>query len=148
MFRITLVRRKWLAGDRMPGFDLRVTENRSGFHRITAANPVKAYFLRLQAELDREHYPALVVDLMSGYILSINLRAFELLRIDAVGFPVVDFAADMELYEQIRQQLQRTGKSYQTIQLRNADGELMFCQVDAKTAPDYPQWVVLRLNSD
>ncbi|NJL22747.1 MAG: hypothetical protein HC895_21085 [Leptolyngbyaceae cyanobacterium SM1_3_5] len=101
------------------------------------------FFFRLRAELDRNPDAALIVDRESGTILSINLPAFELLAIDAVGFQVLDFGINQSTYERIAQQLQQTGTASQTILLHNADGDLIECEADAEVVPYYSGWIVL-----
>ncbi|NJP12014.1 MAG: hypothetical protein HC866_23185 [Leptolyngbyaceae cyanobacterium RU_5_1] len=122
-------------------------ENQQTYATAAAAD-LTAYFSCLRAALDREKHSALVVDLLSDRILSINLSAFEQLGIDAVGFRIVDFATHAKRYEQICQQLRQTGKAHQTILLHDADGTLMKCRLDAEIAPYYPGWVIVRLNAD
>jgi hypothetical protein len=97
--------------------------------------------------LDNEDYPALIVSRKSGYILSINLPAFELLAIDAVGFQVIEFVADQEAYQQMIQQLQPTGADDHAILFRNADGYLICCQVTATIAPAYSEWMIIRFTT-
>lgn len=106
-----------------------------------------AYFYCLRGALDREPHAALVVDLASGLVLSINLPAFELLRMDIVGFQMIDFAADRVTYERISQQLQQSGNTRQTTLLYNADGDLIECKIKAEVAPHYSGWAIFRLNA-
>lgn len=115
-----------------------------------AAAYLSAYFFCLRADLDNEPNPALIVDCTSGYILSINLPAFELLAIDAVGFQMFDFV-DQAAYEQIVQQLQQTGASHYTTLLHNADGYTIEGRVNARIYPYYcsshcSRWAIFRLN--
>jgi len=102
-------------------------------------------FLSLRAALDWEKHPVLIADFPSGCILSINLPAFELLKIDAVGSKIVDFAADVEIFERIYQQLQQTGKSHQTVLLHDADGKQMECKIDAEISLYCSRWTIFHL---
>ncbi|NJR38296.1 MAG: hypothetical protein HC781_04915 [Leptolyngbyaceae cyanobacterium CSU_1_4] len=109
---------------------------------------LSAYFYCLRANLDNEKCPALVIDRQSGYILSINLPAFELLAIDAVGFQFLHFAVEPDMHQQIDQELQETGESSQTVWLQNADACSMKCTVHAMVDLYYSQWAIFRLNAN
>jgi hypothetical protein len=109
-----------------------------------------AGFFCLRALLDRKTCPALIVDIQSGQILSINLPAFALLGIDAVGFNMPDFTGNSTIYEQICQELQQTGNFHQSISLCNADGHLIECTLDGQVWPHCSRWAIfcLRANHD
>lgn len=113
-----------------------------------AAAYLLAYFFQLRAALDNKLYPAIITDRSSGTILSINLPAFELLAIDAVGLHVFDFGIDREAYKRIEQQLQageNRQESRQTLLLHSADGNSMECRVEAEVALGYSGWLILCL---
>jgi hypothetical protein len=151
MAKLIVVRQKWLTGNRLSRCGCSVKRprcQRQPIHRPTAKTQLMAYFLHLRATLDREHQPTLLVDQRLGYILAINLPTFELLKIDAVGLSMLDFAADRATYAQIGHQLQQTGKSHQTILLYNADGGVVTCQAQAEIAPNFAQWAVWQLKAD
>ncbi len=107
-----------------------------------------AFFFCLRASLDREKCPALIMDFKAGYILSINLPAFHLFGVNAVGFKMLDFAVNLENYERIYRELQQTGKSHQSILLHNADGHLVECEVDAQIEPYWSGWAIFRLRAN
>ena len=111
-----------------------------------SATRLAAYFFCLRATLDGEATPALVVDRMSGNILSINLASFELLAINAVGFQMDHFLVNQP-YTYIHQQLQQSGKFYDTVLLQNADGYLMKCMVDVKIDSYYFGWAIVHLRA-
>jgi hypothetical protein len=106
-----------------------------------------AYFFCLRASLDREPDPSMIVDHKSGYILSINLPAFDLLKINAVGLNVIDFTIDLEDGKKIHQEFQKTGKINQKIIFQNADGHWIECRANTQVAPDYSEWAIVRLTS-
>ncbi|MBW4661209.1 MAG: hypothetical protein KME15_21235 [Drouetiella hepatica Uher 2000/2452] len=110
-----------------------------------AAVYLSAYFFHLRAVLDKKRLPAIIVDRPSGSILSINLPAFELLAIDAVGLRLLDFSVDQEIHRWIDQQIQTAEKSRQPVLLHNADGCRITCKVNAKSAPGYSGWAILGL---
>ena len=78
--------------------------------------------------------------------MSINLPAFELFEIDAVGFQLLDFMAEQEAYQQMVQQLQQAGKSDRAILLHNADGYAIDCNVVVTVAPHYSGWLIVRFS--
>jgi hypothetical protein len=104
-----------------------------------------AYFICLRAVLDREKCPAIIVDLSTCKILSINLPAFCLLGIDAVGFETYEFTTQKQPHEQLYQELQQTGESYQPMVLRDADGKLMEIQISAQIVAEFPKWGIFRI---
>ncbi|NJK48856.1 hypothetical protein HC931_12335 [Candidatus Gracilibacteria bacterium] len=104
-----------------------------------------AYFVCLRAVLDREKCPAIIVDLSTRKILSINLPAFCLLGIDAVGFETYEFTFQEQLHEQLYQELQQTGESCQPMVLRDADGKLMEIQMSAQIVAEFPKWAIFRI---
>jgi hypothetical protein len=104
-----------------------------------------AYFICLRSILDREKCPTIIVDLSTRKILSLNLPAFCLLGIDAVGFETYEFINQRQPHEQLYQQLQQTGKYYQPIALRDADGKLMAIKISAQIVADYPKWGIFRI---
>jgi hypothetical protein len=106
---------------------------------------LNAYFVCLRAVLDREKCPAMIVDLSSCKILSINLLAFCLLGIDAVGFETYKFTDQRQSHEQLYQELQQTGESYQPMALRDADGKLMEIKISARLVADCSQWGIFRI---
>jgi hypothetical protein len=107
-----------------------------------------ARFFCLRAFLDQDKCPALIVDIQSGYILSINLPAFAFLGIDAVGFKMRDFTANFAVYEQVCQELQQAGNSYQSISLCNADGHLIKCNLEGQIWPHHSRWAILHLRAN
>ncbi|NJR60609.1 MAG: hypothetical protein HC769_18295 [Cyanobacteria bacterium CRU_2_1] len=109
---------------------------------------LSAYFLCLRASLDRKQHPALLVDLETGYILSINLPAFELLTIDAVGARIFDFIVHSNDHRQINQRLCRTEEFHQLTLFCNADGLLMECELKAQITPYYSKWAVFYLKAN
>ncbi|NJN87419.1 MAG: hypothetical protein HC881_15320 [Leptolyngbyaceae cyanobacterium SL_7_1] len=96
-------------------------------HLPTDRLRLSTYFLRLRGALDREKHPTLIVDLTSGYILSLNLPAFELLKINAVGLWMTDFAANEHWHREVYQELR------QTKNLMEPSGSVM--QMDTKWKP-------------
>jgi hypothetical protein len=104
-----------------------------------------AYFICLRAVLDREKCPAMIVDLSTRKILSLNLPAFCLLGIDAVGFETYEFTAQEGPHEQLYQELQQTGESSQPMALRDADGKLMEITISAQIVADRSQWGIFRI---
>lgn len=128
---------------------LREFDNRCKSQLICAAETVaylSAYFFHLRARLDNKKYPVLIVDRGSGSILSLNLPAFELFAINAVGLTLLNFMVDQEAYQSIIQQLQQTGETRCKILLQNADGVLMNCTIKATVAAHYSEWVIFRFN--
>ena len=116
---------------------------------LTEANAyLAAYFLCLRASLDREQQPAFLLDLETGYILSSNLPAFELLTIDATGANILDFMIEVKDHQQIRQTLWQTGELHQPTLLCNADGFLMECEIKAQLTPHYPRWAIFHFQSN
>jgi hypothetical protein len=67
------------------------------------------------------------------------------LGIDAVGFQTYEFATNKQLHEQLYQELQKTGKSYQLITFRDADGKFMKIQLSAQIVAKYPKWGIFRV---
>jgi hypothetical protein len=104
-----------------------------------------AYFVCLRAVLDREKCPATIVDLSTRKILSINLPAFCLLGIDAVGSETYEFTTQKQLHEQLYQELQQTGESCQPMVLRDADGKLIEIQISAQIVAECPKWGIFRI---
>lgn len=104
-----------------------------------------AYFICLRAVLDREKCPATIVELSTRKILSINLSAFCLLGIDAVGFETYEFMNQKRPHEQLYQELQQTGESYQSMVLRDADGKLIKIQISAQIVADRSKWGIFRI---
>lgn len=104
-----------------------------------------AFFFCFRAVLDFHPCPAMMVDLRSGSILSINLLAFELLSIDGTGLNILDFAGNSEEFENFYQVLQQEGRAYQTVHLQNADGSCIPCKVVAEIEPCYSKWAIFSL---
>lgn len=113
-----------------------------------ARSAVSIYFLNLRAMFDHEINPVLIVDRRSGFILSLNLSAFELLSMNVVGFKFVDFMNEPNLYQQLVAPLDQTRKTHCIASLHNADGRLMTCQMTITTAPRYTGWLVVRLSEN
>ena len=105
----------------------------------------QAHLICLRIALDREKRPALTVDLPTRKILSLNLSAFYLLGINAVGFETREFTVHHESHEQVYQELQQAGQSCQSLWLRDADGRLVSCQIQANRVVNFPQWGIVRL---
>jgi hypothetical protein len=104
-----------------------------------------AYFICFRAVLDREKCPAIIVDLSARKILSINLPAFCLLGIDAVGFETSEFIFQRQPHEKLYRELQQTGEFYQPMVLRDADGKLTKIQMSAQIVADCSQWGIFRI---
>jgi hypothetical protein len=109
---------------------------------------LSAYFLCLRASLDREQQPALLIELTTGYVLSSNLPAFELLAIDATGANVLDFIVEPKDYQQIEQQLLQTGEAHQLTLLHNADGLPMECEIKVQMPPYCSRWAIFYFKSN
>jgi hypothetical protein len=105
---------------------------------------LSAYFFCLRASLDREQQPTLLVDLETGYILSCNLFAFELLSIDATGANLSDFMVELVKTRSLRQQLLQSEAAHRSGLLCNADGLLMKCKIQTQMAPHYSGWAILQ----
>jgi hypothetical protein len=156
--QLILFRRKGQAHYRLATSDRRITRNQHEDQQIYSSDAadhvsvdrshLSAYFLYLRSTLDWKPHSALIVDLASGYILSLNLPAFELLKINAVGFRMTDFAIDKQTYQQVCQQLHQTKKFHGTLWLRNADGHQMETQVDAEVKLCYLEWVIFYFNAN
>jgi hypothetical protein len=104
-----------------------------------------AYFICLRSVLDREKCPALIIDLVTRQILSLNLPAFCLLGIDAVGFKTYEFIPQCQSYEQLYREVQQIGESCQSMTLRDADGKLMKVEVSAEIVAVRSRWGIFRL---
>lgn len=109
-----------------------------------AAARQSAYFFCLRATLDSEVIPAMIVDRISSNILSINLPAFELLAIDAVGLQMHHFLINQP-YTFIHQHLQQSGRFNNTVMLQNADGDLIECAIKAEIDSYYSGWAIFYL---
>lgn len=105
---------------------------------------LSAYFLQLRALLDHEQDPALIVDARSGYILSINLPAFEQFGMDVVGFSLLDFMQVPDAYSQIIHCSPSKRGTQLTTMVHNADGQVRTCKVVVSVASDYTQWLLIR----
>jgi hypothetical protein len=105
---------------------------------------LSTYFLQLQALLDYEKCPALIISARSGCILSINLPAFEYLAMDAVGLSLLDFVWVQDAYPQIIQCSWKKRRTQLTNILYNADGQRLPCKVDVSVAPCYSGWLIVR----
>lgn len=153
-----MFRRKGQAYYRLATADRRITKNHHQDQQMYLSNAadhlsidrsaLSAYFFCLRGTLDSQPNSALIVDLASGHILSLNLPAFELLKINAVGFRMTDFAISKPTYQQIRQHLHQRRSFHGTLWLRDADGHEMETQVDAEVEPRYSEWVVFHFNAN
>jgi PAS domain-containing protein len=129
-------------------FDATNSSNRYDYQQIClteAEAHLSASFFCLRASLDRESHPALIVNLESAYILSINLAAYELLGIDAVSAKITDFIVIPEHYQQLHIGLKQNANVQQIILLCNADGVLIECEVRAQRTLYCPNWAILYL---
>jgi hypothetical protein len=130
-------------------FDSTNSRNRYDYQQIClteAEAHLSASFFCLRASLDRESHPALIVNLESDYILSINLAAYELLAIDAVSAKITDFIVIPEHYQQLHVGLKQNVDAQQTILFCNADGVLIECEVRVQRTPYCPNWAILYLD--
>ncbi len=114
--------------------------------RTKAEAHLKAYFFCLRASLDQKPYPALIIDLESERILSMNLAGFELFAIHAIGFKISDFIVSLENYQKLRDTLNQPSPSPSpSILVQNADGNSRECQGRLQLDSHYPQWGICYL---
>lgn len=105
----------------------------------------QAQFICLRIALDREASPTLIVDWPTRKILALNLPAFCLLGIDAVGFEANEFIVESPSDQPVSQDWQETPVSCQSLWLRTADGQLMSCQIHAQRWVNCPQWMIITI---
>lgn len=108
---------------------------------------LSAYFLQLRAVLDHEQHPALIVDALSGGILSINLPAFEQLGMNAVGLSLRDFVQGRDAYSTLLQCAHTQCGTQLTTRIHNADGQVTSCEVVVAIASYYTQWLLVSFTS-